>query len=38
MQTTFEAIRALKTRFVVIKNSSEEFTLRIVSPGVVYEM
>jgi hypothetical protein len=29
MQTTFEAIRALKTRFVVIKNSSEEFTLSV---------
>ena len=27
MQTTFETIRALKTHFVVIKNSSEEFTL-----------
>jgi hypothetical protein len=29
MQTTFETIRALRTRFAVVKNSSDEFTFQV---------
>lgn len=35
MQPTFETIRALKTRFVVIKNSSEEFILNVAEARMV---
>jgi len=29
MQTAFETIRALRTRFAVVKNSSDEFTFKV---------
>ncbi|MYN38642.1 hypothetical protein GTP55_04575 [Duganella sp. FT109W] len=35
MQPTFETIRALKTRFVVIKNDSEEFILNVAEARLV---
>jgi hypothetical protein len=34
MQTAFETIRALRTHFAVVKNSSEEFAIRVDDAGL----